>query len=108
MVNFLTLNEKIKKNLGSGNTNRLRNIELPENLFSNLGESKKNKNIQPTIQTTIRPSEKNKDEDILKKYNIDNDLKLTNYSNKKEYRDRGFQSSTMNIAETIFIEVQLF
>lgn len=70
------------------NTNRLRNIELPENLFSNLGESKKNKNIQPTIQTTIRPSEKNKDEDILKKYNIDNDLKLTNYSNKKEYRDR--------------------
>ena len=70
------------------NTNRLRNIELPENLFSNLGESKKNKNIQPTIRPTIRPSEKNKDEDILKKYNIDNDLKLTNYSNKKEYRDR--------------------
>lgn len=62
------------------NTNRVRNIEIPENLFSNLGETKKVKNTKPTI--------KPKDEDVLKRYNIDNDLKLTNYSNKKEYRDR--------------------
>lgn len=58
------------------NANRLRNIELPENLFSNLGETRKFKS----------PIEK-KDED-LKKYNIDPDLKLTNYSNRKDYRNR--------------------
>ena len=53
--------------------NRLRNIELPENLFSNLGESKK-------VSTTIPK--------IGKNYNKDEELKLTNYSNRKEYRDR--------------------
>ena len=53
--------------------NRLRNIELPENLFSNLGESKK-------VSTTIPK--------IVKNYNKDEELKLTNYSNRKEYRDR--------------------
>ena len=59
--------------------NRIRNIELPENLFSNLGESKKSKKII---------SEEN---DIIKKYTEkykENDLKLTNYSNRKEYRNR--------------------
>lgn len=56
--------------------NRVRNIELPENLFSNLGETKK-------VKTTIPQTEQ-----ILRNYNIDEDLKLTNYSNRKEYRDR--------------------
>ena len=50
--------------------NRLRNIEIPENLFSNLGESKKNE------------TKKNNT------YNIDNEPKLTNFSKHKEYRDR--------------------
>ena len=58
------------------NSNRLRNIELPENLFSNLGETKK---FKPSI---------NNSEELIKNYNLDNDLKLTNYSNKKEYRNR--------------------
>lgn len=58
------------------NSNRLRNIELPENLFSNLGETKKIRTIIP------------REEQVLKSYNIDNDLKLTNYSNRKAYRDR--------------------
>ena len=53
--------------------NRLRNIELPENLFSNLGESKK-------VSTTIPK--------IGKNYTKDEELKLTNYSNRKEYRNR--------------------
>jgi hypothetical protein len=67
------------------NPNRLRNIELPENLFSNLGETRKFKT--PIIKDTniLKDSEK---EEILKEYNIDNNIKLTNYSNKKEYRDR--------------------
>lgn len=59
------------------NHNRLRNIELPENLFSNLGETKKIKPILPK-------------EELIKKYNYNNDseLKLTNYSNRKQYRER--------------------
>ena len=53
---------------------RLRNIELPENLFSNLGEIKKNKIKEvPTIENN----------------NIDNnEIRLTNFSKHKEYRDR--------------------
>ncbi|MEE3343582.1 MAG: hypothetical protein VZS44_05790 [Bacilli bacterium] len=54
------------------NSNRIRNIELPENLFSNLGEIKKNK--KPEFQN--------------KKIEEDNSVKLTNYSRHKEYRDR--------------------
>lgn len=50
--------------------NRLRNIEIPENLFSNLGEIKKNKAIAEDDQTN------------------DNGIKLTNYSKHKEYRKR--------------------
>ena len=59
------------------NHNRLRNIELPENLFSNLGETKKIK--QPSLP---------KDEDLIRSYNIDTDLKLTNYSDRQKYRER--------------------
>lgn len=58
------------------NHNRLRSIELPENLFSNLGETKK---IKPTLP---------KDEDLIRSYNVDTDSKLTNYSNRKQYRER--------------------
>ena len=49
---------------------RLRNIELPENLFSNLGEIKKNKIKEvPTIENN----------------NIDNnEIRLTNFSKHKE------------------------
>ena len=58
------------------NPNRIRNIELPENLFSNLGESKKSNIISSKYKDDIKP------------YTPNNDIKLTNYSNKKEYRDR--------------------
>ena len=61
------------------NHNKVRNIELPDNLFSNLGETKK---IKPPLPT---------DEELIKPYHIDTDdteLKLTNYSNRKQYRDR--------------------
>lgn len=59
------------------NPNRVRNIELPENLFSNLGERKKI-NLNPP----------KKDEYKIKESSTNNEIKLTNYSNKQEYRDR--------------------
>ena len=72
------------------NSNRLRNIELPENLFSNLGETRKFKTPIPKDDDILKSY--NKEADILKEYNkeynIDNNLKLTNYSNRKEYRNR--------------------
>ena len=52
------------------NPNRLRNIELPENLFSNLGEKK----FKPNISS--------------EEVNEYKENKLTNFSNKKKYRDR--------------------
>ena len=58
------------------NVNRLKNIELPENLFSNLGESKKKKK-----ETTP------KEEKILEKYNIEDDLQ-ENEKNNSSYRKR--------------------
>lgn len=62
--------------------NRVRNIELPENLFSNLGEIK-NRKIE------IKESPLDISQIPLKSdYQIDTDVKLTNYSTKKEYRDR--------------------
>ena len=60
------------------NVNRIKNIEIPENLFSNLGESKK-----PKKTTTISKEETNR---ILKNY--EDEIKLTSLSNKKQYRDR--------------------
>lgn len=56
-------------------SNRVRNIEIPENLFSNLGELK-----SKTIER--------KEPEILKKYPENNEIKLTNYSKKNEYRNR--------------------
>ena len=39
MVNFLTLNGSIRKNLGSGNTNRLRKDgNIPAVIYGNNGE----------------------------------------------------------------------
>lgn len=61
---------------------RVRNIELPENLFSNLGELKSRKiETEPSLSTsTIKPS--------INEYQSEEDIRLTNYSNRKEYRDR--------------------
>ena len=52
------------------NPNRLRNIELPENLFSNLGEKKFKPNISSKEVSEYKEN------------------KLTNFSDKKKYRDR--------------------
>ena len=62
--------------------NRVKNIELPENLFSNLGELKSR-----TIEKRETPSIINKNS-LINNYQFDHDIKLTNYSNRKEYRDR--------------------
>lgn len=62
---------------------RVKNLELPENLFSNLGEIKSRKieqKISSTINNSITP--------IINEYKIEPNVKLTNYSNRKEYRDR--------------------
>lgn len=67
------------------NSSRVRNLELPENLFSNLGEMKsrqleKKEFVPPIIETPIINE--------YKDYRYESDIKLTNYSNKKEYRER--------------------
>ena len=62
--------------------NRVKNIELPENLFSNLGELKSRKVEKKEISSNITNGP------IISDYNFDTGIKLTNYSNKKEYRDR--------------------
>ena len=70
--------------------NRMRNIEVPENLFSNLGEIKSKQlekerefsisndsyetPIAPVTTETLPP--------------LPSNPKLTNYSSKKEYRER--------------------
>ena len=62
--------------------NRVRNIELPENLFSNLGEIKSRK-------IEIKESPLDIPQFPLKNdYQFDTNVKLTNYSSRKEYRDR--------------------
>ena len=62
--------------------NRIRNIELPENLFSNLGEIKSRK-----IEINESPLDIPQTS-VIEEYQFDNDIKLTNYSDRKEYRDR--------------------
>lgn len=66
---------------------RVRNIELPENLFSNLGEMKSKKIANPQTPTFIK-KELIIDNYELENYKLDNNIKLTNYSSRKEYRDR--------------------
>ena len=66
------------------NMSRVRNIDLPENLFSNLGELKPNHQTKKEIliQKNTKPEYKEK-QDISS-----SELKLTSLSNKKEYRQR--------------------
>lgn len=62
--------------------NRVRNIELPENLFSNLGETKSRRIEIKESPISIPKSP------IINDYQFDTDVRLTNYSSQKEYRDR--------------------
>lgn len=66
--------------------NRIRNFELPENLFSNLGEMKTKKMDTPIIH------DKKEDTPLgefpINHYNFTSDTKLTSYANRKEYRNR--------------------
>ena len=62
--------------------NRVRNIELPENLFSNLGEIKSRK-----IEIKESPLDMSQYQ-LDNNYQFDTDIKLTNYSVRKEYRER--------------------
>ena len=50
-------------------SNRMRNIEIPENLFSNLGEIQTKKIMENKEITPVKPEEY-----------IEADTKLTNYS----------------------------
>lgn len=63
---------------------RMKNFELPENLFSNLGELKSRK-IEKTVASSPTPIAR---EPQIRDYDFDTNIKLTNYSNRKEYRDR--------------------
>ena len=62
------------------NNGRVRNIEIPENLFSNLGEMKvkKEKELDSNIET----------HKFINDYEKENDIKLTKYDQKREYRNR--------------------
>ena len=65
--------------------NRMRNIEIPENLFSNLGEMKVKRNNLKDVYKDVYKEESN---NIVKNYEEENDIKLTNYSKYSEYRKR--------------------
>ena len=72
------------------NNSRIRNLELPENLFSNLGETKsrqleKKEFIPPIVENPIISDFVTP---IINDFTYESDIKLTNYSNKKEYRER--------------------
>ena len=67
---------------------KVKNLELPENLFSNLGEIKSRKIEEKStsefdIDEVLEEIEKN-----IPNYEFLPNVKLTNYTNKKEYRDR--------------------
>ena len=66
--------------------NRIRNIELPENLFSNLGELKSKKMEPKTTSSEIKSYPTS--DTVIREYKMNAEQKLTNYANKKEYRDR--------------------
>lgn len=61
---------------------RVKNIELPENLFSNLGELRSHKPETVPVTPIITSF------DVAESYKKESDVKLTNYSARKEYRDR--------------------
>lgn len=63
---------------------RVKNIEIPENLFSNLGELRSrqlSKKEVPTIIEQESPITNNNSQS-------EGDIKMTNYENRQEYRDR--------------------
>ena len=60
---------------------RARNIDIPENLFSNLGEIKSRELAQKALY-------KKENDLITKTPKSEEEPKLVNYSNKKEYRER--------------------
>lgn len=60
--------------------NRMRNLEIPENLFSNLGVGNFSSRVN-NVQTY------NNDKEFYSQ-NVKEDVKLVNYSQKNEYRDR--------------------
>lgn len=62
---------------------RVKNIELPENLFSNLGELRSKK-----IEHQKEEPKFIKEIPVIENYQITPDVKLTNYSNRREYRNR--------------------
>lgn len=80
------------------NSSRVRNIELPENLFSNLGEIKsrelEKKEVLPSIienpiiNDFSAPIINDYSASVMSDYKHESDIKLTNYSNKQEYRER--------------------
>jgi hypothetical protein len=59
---------------------RMRNLEMPENLFSNLGVGNFSSRVN-NVQTY------NNDKEFYSQ-NVKEDVKLVNYSQKNEYRDR--------------------
>ena len=59
--------------------NRARNIELPENLFSNLGEIKSREIAKKAIEKKDNPIEESSKRE---------ESKLVNYANRREYRTR--------------------
>lgn len=61
--------------------NKVRNIELPENLFSNLGEMKSKK-------IELEKKERKTESKFIEDYQKDNDIKLTNFKKHNEYRNR--------------------
>ena len=63
---------------------KVRNIELPENLFSNLGEAKSKTLIQKKKILEENDNLNSFKEDYLK----ENNTKLMNFTKQKEYRDR--------------------
>ncbi len=63
---------------------KVRNIELPENLFSNLGETKSKTLIQKKKILEENDNLNSFKEDYLK----ENNTKLMNFTKQKEYRDR--------------------
>lgn len=63
--------------------NKMKNFELPENLFSNLGELKSR---QLALKNT--PEEKQDSKTTPNDFPTENDIKMTNYTNRQEYRNR--------------------
>lgn len=64
--------------------NRMRNLEIPENLFSNLGVG----DFKPKRLEFDSLSTTNNKSFYSSKPKVENDIKMVNYSLKNEYRDR--------------------